>query len=230
VSDLPVRVLAVLGAAALGAFGTGGLVKLVARLTWTRQKLPPWVLRGLRLLGAVTLGWLAALWMFGGGFGGFGGPGGWGLGPGAGLGEGGKAGSAAVAPKDKEKEKGKISEPGPEPVDAADSLQVEVLGADALRRLEAAKGSDFERRYRVDVGKGPQFLMLAELKDYLRTRQKGPRPLRQLNIVLYQDSPAEDKPQVADLWQWVREDLPPHAKGEKILVNIDRRGQNAPAK
>ena len=36
-SDLPVRVLAVLGAAAIGAFGTGGLIRVVARLAWPHE-------------------------------------------------------------------------------------------------------------------------------------------------------------------------------------------------
>ena len=52
--ELPIRVLAVLGAAAVGAFGTGGLIKLVARFTLSRQQLPPRLLQVLRGLGAVA--------------------------------------------------------------------------------------------------------------------------------------------------------------------------------
>lgn len=225
-NDLPVRVLAVLGAAAVGAFGTGGLVRLAARLTMTRQRLPLWLLRTLRLLGGVALGWLAALWMF---LGSFGGLGGWGFGGGGGRGEGNTEGPVAVAPKEKEKEKEKVPEPEPPPPGAADSLRVEVLGHDALKRLEGS-GGDAEHRYRVDTGKGPRLMTFAELKDLVRTRQQGERPLRQVTLVLYKDSPNPDKAQVADLQNWLQDDLPPTAKGEKIVVNIDLRGQNAPAK
>jgi hypothetical protein len=217
------RVLAVLGAAALGAFGVGGLIKLVARLTMSRQKLPNWLVQFTRGLGAVVLGWLAALWMFGGGLGGFGGGGGMGLMGGAGNGDG----NAAVAPK--ETAKPKISEPGPEPVAAAESLKVEVLGAEAIRRLGGGKGGDPERRYHVDTGNGPRLLTLAELKDYLRTRQQSQRQLRQVNLVLYRDSPERRTAAVADLKRWIEEDLPSLTKGERIIVNIGSIEQNAPA-
>jgi hypothetical protein len=220
---LPLRVLAVLGAAAVGAFGVGGLVKLAARLMMSRQKLPPRLLQILRGLGAIALGWLAALWAFSTGNGGVGGAGGLGIG-GAGNG----AGPPAVVPKDTDKPK--ASEPGPEPVEASESLQVEVLGADALRRLDGGKGSDPERRYRLVTGQGPRLLTLAELKDFLRMRVQGERPLRQVNLVLYRDSPERHTAAVDDLKHWIAEDLPPRAKGETILVNLDLRGQNAPAK
>jgi hypothetical protein len=223
-TDLPIRVLAVLGAAAFGAFGVGGLIKLVARLTLSRQKLPNWLIQFTRGLGAVVLGWLAALWLFGGGLGGFGGGGGAvGLVGGAGNGDG----NAAV--KAKEAEKPKATEPGPEPVEAAESLEVKVLGADAIRRLGGGKGGDPERRYRVDTGNGPRLLTLAELKDYLRTRQQSQRPLRQVNLVLYRDSPERRTAAVADLKRWIEEDLPSLTKGERIIVNIGSIEQNAPS-
>lgn len=221
---LPLRVLAVLGAAALGAFGVGGLVKFAARLTMSRQKLPPRLLQLLRGLGAIALGWLVALWAFSTGNGGFGGPGGVGTGAGTGKGEG----TTAVSPK--EGEKPKASEPGPEPVEASESLQVEVLGVEAVRRLDGGKGGEAEHRYRVETGNGPRLLTLAGLKDLLRARQHGDRPLRQVNLVLYRDSPERRTAAVADLKRWIEEDLPPGGKGERILVNIDLRGQNAPAK
>jgi hypothetical protein len=222
-SDLPMRVLAVLGAAAVGAFGTGGMLNIAARLTMTRQKLPVWVHRFVRLLGAVVLGWLAALWMFGSGLGGFGGPGGWGLGPGSGLGKG-----DTLAPTEQVKEK--PTEAGPEPLEPSESVQIEILGASAVERGGGAKGSGGDHRYRLDSGKNPQLLSLAELKDYLRGRQKGDHPLRQVILVLYLDSPERRTAAVADLKRWIEEDLPAHAKGETILLSVDLRAQNAPAK
>src|SRR3984957_10852487 len=114
-SDFPIRVLAVLGSAAIGAFATGGLLRLAGRLTMTRGKLPVWIPRTLRGLGAIVLGWLAALWMFGSGLGGFGGPGGCGLGPGSGIANGTTLGTSdsSLTPKEEDKEKKKASESGP---------------------------------------------------------------------------------------------------------------------
>src|SRR5262249_10878041 len=78
----PVKVLAVVGGATLGAFLVGFVVQALARLL-TTQKVPPWPLMGVRLLGAIVAGWLVALWVFGEGGGGLGGPGGRGFGSGS---------------------------------------------------------------------------------------------------------------------------------------------------
>jgi hypothetical protein len=231
-SDLPIRVLAVLGAAAIGAFGTGGLLRLAGRLTMTRGKLPVWIPRILRTLGAVALGWLAALWMFGSGLGGFGGPGGWGLGPGSGIGNGTTLGTgdASLAPKEDDKEKKKVSEAGPEPAAASESLRIEILGPEAILRLDSGKGGDAERRYRLDAGTGTRLMTMAELKDFLRARQQTDPPLRQVILVLYRDSPERHTAAVDDLRHWIEEDLPYRTKGAKILLDIDLRAQNAPTK
>jgi hypothetical protein len=223
VNDLPIRVLAVLGAAAVGAFGTGGAIKLLGRLTFTRNKLPNWVMHGMRSLGAIVLGWLAVLWMFGGGFGGFGGPGGPGVGAGFGLGKG-----NVVAQPQPEKEK--ATEPGPGPAPAAETVQVEVLGPDALKRLAGKKGGEAERRYRVDAGNGPRLMTLDELKNFLRERLQATPRLRQVSLVLYADSPDSRTPAVDDLRRWIEEDLPPRTKGETIVLNIVQPDKNAPAK
>jgi hypothetical protein len=218
--------LAVLGAAAVGALGTGGLLRVLGRLTFTRGKLPNWLRNTLRLLGAVALGSLAALMFFGNGHWGFGGPGGFGLGAGAGLGEG----TPTLASKEREAEKEKPAEPGPEPVDESESVQIEVLGADAVRRLAGEKAADEGRRYRLDTGPSSPPVSLADLKTLLRMRQQAGRPVRQVTLVLYRDSPDRRTAAVADLKSWVEESLPPPAKGERILLNIDLRSQNAPAK
>ena len=77
VSDLGLpllKVLAVIGGLAAGAFGTGWIVRLICKLT-VRRKPPPSVLRVLRGLGGLTLGVAVWLWVFGPGGGGFGGSG-----------------------------------------------------------------------------------------------------------------------------------------------------------
>jgi hypothetical protein len=231
-SDIPIRVLAVFGAFAVGVFGTGGLLRLAGRLTMTRQKLPPWIPRIVRGLGGLALGWLAALWMFGSGLGGFGGPGGWGLGPGAGIGNGSTIGNgnATLAPKEEEKEKKKENEPGPQPPPPTESLRVEVLGPEATGRLDAGKSGDPERRYRLNAGTGPRLMSLAELQDFLRARQQSDPPLRQVILILYRDSPERHTAAVDDLRRWIEEDLPSRTKGARIPIDIDLRAQNAPSR
>jgi hypothetical protein len=224
VTDYPIRILAVLGAAGVGALGTGGLLRILARLTFTRQKLPLWLLRVLRLLGAVALGSVAALWVFGGGQGGFGGLGGSGIGSGSGS----DSGSVGLVPQDTAKDN--VNKPGPPPVVPSESLQIEVLSHEAAKRLSASNPQlDPDRRYRADIGNGPAFFNLDELKGVLLKRQTEEPPLRQVILVLYKDTPERRTPAVADLKRWIEEDLPSGRKGEKTLVNIDARGQNAPA-
>src|SRR5262245_26690758 len=83
-SDAPVKILAVAGAVALGAFVVGWLVQLVASAFG--QKVPAVVLGVVRAVAGVACGVVAYFWLFGAG-GGFGG-GGWGLGRGTGQGPG----------------------------------------------------------------------------------------------------------------------------------------------
>src|SRR2546421_12919443 len=83
--DLLVKALAVLGAAAVGAFGMGLATQVVARLIRAKP-LPRPVLTTVRLMAAVVAGWLVALLLF------HSGGSGWGWGSGSG-GIGGTAGS-----------------------------------------------------------------------------------------------------------------------------------------
>jgi hypothetical protein len=84
------RVLAVVGGAAVGGFGAGLITQGLSRLLTTRP-VPRVPLLIIRLLGAVVCGWLVFLLVFGGGLGGLGGGGGWSLfgggGPGGGSGK-----------------------------------------------------------------------------------------------------------------------------------------------
>lgn len=223
--EYPIRILAILGAAVIGALGTHFAISMFARLTLTRQKLPVWMLRMLRLLGAAALGSAAAFWLFGGGQGGFGGSGGSGIGPGSGTGIG---TTSLVSPNTGKED---VDKPGSPPIVPAESLQIEVLSREAAQRISGqSAGFDPERRYRTDFGKGPELLTFEELKRLLLNRQTEDPPLRQVSLVLYRDTPDRRLPAVADLSRWLEQDLPASAKGEKILVNIDARGQNAPPK
>src|SRR5436305_7925867 len=75
-----IRVLAIIGGAAIGAFVTGFLTQAIVR-GYTGQKVPRWVVWTLRVLGGFAMGWLVYLIVYGhggslfGGFGGGGGPG-----------------------------------------------------------------------------------------------------------------------------------------------------------
>ena len=130
--DLPVKVLAVVGGAVLGALVTGGVVGLAVKALFGR-KLPRYPAWGMRGLGAVLFGWLVALWVFGGGGGGIGGVGGWGIGSGTGRGD-----STARTPTTGQAVSPTASATAPsERPAAAETLRIEVLGPAALKKLTA---------------------------------------------------------------------------------------------
>ncbi len=205
--QLFVRSLAVAGGAAVGGFGAGVVTQLVSRLLTTR-KVPPLALRFVRLLGAAAVGIVAAILLFGSGGGWGGGGTGWGLLGGAGLDSGtgkGSQGAEATAratPPDKETRK---SDAGRKEVPASATARVEVLGDDRVRdgRLYRFEG---EERLRT----------LAEIRDALEARKKDRPPLEKVVLVIYQNSPDEQKHQVValrnlaeDLGLTVGKDLPP---------------------
>lgn len=191
-----IRGLAVAGAALVGGLLLGVLGQVAARLAM--QKARPRLVKVLRLGGGLGLGTVAALLLFGSGPGGFGGGPGWGLfgsgGKGAGLGSGptADAGTGRSEPgksdtaKSQAKDGDKPAKPEAQPESAG--LRVEVLGDE---RVEG------ERFYRLDGG--GSLHTLAEVRDLLRQRHKdgslGPR----LQVVLYRNSPNEDKQQVMAL-------------------------------
>lgn len=222
-NELPLKVLALVGATAAGAIGVGGFVQLVCRFAM-RQKLPRWTLRTLQLLGGVVFGWIAALWLFAG-------PGGFGFGGGAGTGvgpgDGSKDGVVAVAGKDKDEKQA----PLPHSVVGDDeSLRVEVLGPLALQRLAIGPKAGNEVLFRVNENPSPRLYTADELKKLLRERQESNRSLRQVVLVLYNDSPSRKLDQVAGLVQWIEENLKPRVAADKVLVGFDdRTKQAAPA-
>jgi hypothetical protein len=210
VSDLPVKVLAVLGGAAVGAFAVGALVRLISRLT-TRQQLPPWLMFVLRFLGAVVVGWLVALWLFGGGGLLPGGAGGLGFGSGSGGEQKQPAPPSTSPTADKAK-----------PADPAETLRVEILGDPALKRLAGGGRFDADRRYRVEVNGSVRLLSFERVQDLVRNRMAQKPPLKRIDLVLYGDSPAHDLPVVKDLENW--------AKDRKVQVDSERLDQEAPAR
>jgi hypothetical protein len=179
--------------------------------------MPRWARNVVRLTGAVLCGWLVALLLFGGGGLGIGGSSGWGFGSGAGKDE-----STARAPENN----GHVpptSKSSPVVPPAENTMRVEVLGPDALKKLNGK--ADADNRYRVEGEEGPKLLTLPEVKDFIRKRQKKEPTLRRVVIVVYKDSPAPDKDFVTELAAWAR-DLP--ADGAKVRVDVELPGEDAP--
>jgi hypothetical protein len=172
------RGLAVIGAAALGGFLAGLIVQLAARSTTTR-KAPPSVVRVMRILGAITCGVLVAFLLFHAG-----GPGGGGSGSG-----GGKYSGIGPYSVDRGKDGVKNRE---------DTKSTEASRDGASLRIEVVVGSVVERRhYRVEGEDKPR--TLKEVESLITERLKNEPPLKEMAIVLYKDSPAEDTPIVRNL-------------------------------
>jgi hypothetical protein len=226
-TDLPVRIMAFVGVTVAGAFLLGWGVQLLARLAFNQQ-LPRWPLWGVRGLGAVLFGMLAWAWLFGTG-------GGWGAGGdgfalfggrGKGPDKEGRKKEDDRKEKDRDRDKGKDRSKATDRDDVpvpSDTLRVEVLGDDALRKIAGNKGFDAAQRYRVS-GEGGLHTLDETRKAVLRRRARTP-PLRRLEIVVYTDSPSREGAQVTDLESWAR-DLA--AGGEQLVVDVALRGRPAP--
>lgn len=212
---LPLKILAMFGAAAVGGWVLGMVAWGLAK-AYAMQAIPPRVMWFIRTLGFVACGLLAYWWLFGGG--------GW-----FGAGGGPKDGVIpkkdetirkdrdAPKEKDKDKEKGKSEKVTPE-----ESLRVEVLGDAALKRITNRTEIDGTKRYRV-AGKR-ELLTLAEVKELVKQRRGEVPALKRLEVVLYKDSPADEVPFVTLLVGWAR-DLP---EG-KSLVAVSHEPMDAPA-
>ena len=209
-SNLPVKLLAVVGSAAVGAFAVGWVIQLTAASFGQKvPRTPLWILRG---LGGLAVGWLVVkLWLFAGGGGGFGGPGGMGIGAGEGTGGVQKADDVKKNDK-KEKET---------PQGEGDTLRVEVLGDEPLKKLAKSANFDAARRYRLSGER--DLRTLDEVKDLIRQRRSA---LARVEIILYKDSPTDNRPQVADLAAWAR-DLDNEGKG-RLKVDFSEPDRYAP--
>ncbi|HTU91518.1 MAG TPA: hypothetical protein VMF69_15655 [Gemmataceae bacterium] len=208
ITDVVVKILAVVGSGAVGGMGLGLLARLSIRAV-TIRKLPRWSVLTVRLLGGVICGWLVALWLFGGGGSGIGGTGGTGFGSGAGQGEGKK-----IVESDK-KNGGTIG------VSAEESLRIEVLGRVNLTESDIRA----ERWYRIETAEGSRLLSFDEVKRAIRQRQQEQPTLRRIEIVLYKDSPDERVPIVSQLRTWAGDQ-----NGGKMKVDLLRSGNDAPGK
>lgn len=207
-TDLIVRILAVLGSGAGGGLGLGLLAQLLLR-TMTLRKPPRWSVQIVRLFGGGISAWLVALWLFGGGGSGIGGTGGLGFGSGTGQGEGQKTGETG------KKNDSTAETPNGEP------LRIVVLGRANL--TEAQEKS--ERWYRLETTEGPRMLTFVELKQVIRNRQQDQPPLSRIEIVLYKDSPDERVPIVSQLRTWAGDQ-----NGGKMQVDLVRSDRETPGK
>ena len=230
-NDLPVKILAVVGAFALGGFFGGWFVSLVAKFAFN-QKVPNWVTWSMRLLSGLLAAWITYMWLFGAGGGGFG----WGTGGGNGNGDakdksglGDKAGKGdkppdpVEPPKDKEDDKGKNDGPG---IGSGETIRVEVLGNDPLEKLARGGKVNRERRYR--LADAPMTLRtFEEIKKLILERRSQTPPLRQLVVIIYSDSPDKDSGSVKDLVLWAK-DL--DDTGGRLLVEYTEPPRAAPLK
>ncbi|HWG41315.1 MAG TPA: hypothetical protein VN688_00915 [Gemmataceae bacterium] len=215
-TDVVVKILAVVGGGVAGGLGLGLLAQLLSR-AFTTRKLPAWPVLTVRLLGGLICGWLVSLWLFGGGGPGIGGRGGWGLGSGSGKGEGEGEKTTATVKKDNGDKKTDADSQSP----AAETLRIEVLGADTLKKQDV----DGPRCYRIESAEGPRLLTFTEIKEAIKARQQKQPPLRRIELVLYKDSPDQRVRLVSQLKAWASE-----LDGGKMKVDLSQPDANAPTK
>jgi len=226
-SDAPIKALAVVGGAALGAMFIGWLAQVLAKLSFA-QKIPPWPLRILRVLGGGATGLLVYWFVFGGG-GGIGGPGGWfGGGQGGSSDKPGKSVARSREDKGSEKSKENKSKEKAEEKrtesEPAEILRVEVLGNETLMKIARSQTIDSNKRYRIEGSS--TLYTLEEVKNLILQKRKDKPPLRRLVVVVYRDSPAQDNALVTGLTEWTRLDLDPE-RG-KVELDLSLPDQNAP--
>jgi hypothetical protein len=183
-----IKILAVAGGALIGGLGCGFGAQGLARLLYA-GKLPPPVVQILRVVGGVVAALAVALLVFSGIGGGGDGPGG----PGGPGGQGGtNTGGAttptttATTPSTTPQGSGGITDP----TKNSEVLRVEVLllpgGGGIADPIYRIKGE--EKRYSAK-----------ELGEEIDLRKKANKDLAKLEILLYLDSPDENKQQVKEL-------------------------------
>jgi len=212
------KILSLIGIAALGGFILGWTSAVVAKLYFA-QTIPPKIAWFIRALGFVTCGLIAYVIMFNTGGSGIGGSGGWWPGGGGGQKDGsvsteGPKKDDKTAKKAPEKEKDKDKK-----AVVPDVIAVEVLGG---ARLEAATGKKVDpnnepRRYRLVGTK--ELLTLDEVKERIDKRREV---LILVEIVLYGDSPNRTLEWVNELERWAR-DLRTK-DGKEMRVEIREKG------
>jgi hypothetical protein len=221
---LVIKWLAGLGGFLVGGFLVGLFVQLLVAVAW-RQKIPPLALALIRVLGGITIGWLAMLLVgtgngTGNGFG-FGGQGSEsGNGPGSG------SGKEQVASKDKDHSSTSNGSTETVPLRPSDTLEVEVLGIHAVKALVGKASYDSGKWYRVHTPEGTKLMTLEEVKKFIAPDEETTH-YRRLVLVIYGDSPNRDKAQVTDLQNWANSFLLKDGKG-KINVELVEKDEDAP--
>lgn len=217
VAGIATRILAILGAFALGAWLCGWLMDLIGRKWFKDEKLPGWARNLSRAVGGLLFGLVAylSIWAVGGGTGWF---------PGGSAPPGAKDSTTHKDrdPKDtkakaKEKDDGKKELPPDTP---STTLRVEVLGDGPLTKLASGGKIDRERRYRARGVAG--LLTLEELKKRVLDQQRSQSPLERVEVVEYLDSPTGLPG--SDLRDFLRE----LSKPQPIKIDNIRPGSNAP--
>jgi hypothetical protein len=201
--DWPLRILAVVGAAAVGGFGAGLILQLSAKFL-AAQKVPRPILQGVRVLGALTLGLLVGYFLLHSG----GSGGGWGLGGGSGRGLGTDGNDKKAENHDKDSTYDKDRRKPAELAKGETTVQIEVL-------QDPTKGG---RHYRV-LGES-KLWTFDELKEMLVERSKQETPMERMVSVVYEDSPDSNTPIVRNLRELATEN--------KLTFDISERRGNAP--
>jgi hypothetical protein len=189
--------LAVVGGAAVGAVGSGLLLRLAARLSFQR-KVPRKVLVPVRALGAVALGlavwaWVSSSGDWGPGMGGWLGSGG----SGAKIAEHDRAADESAEPKgEQDKASPGRSERASRPEQSRDSLRIDILGGARVKE---------ERFYVLEGNKEP--LTLSEVRKAIQARRQEPDkpPLKGIVIMIFGTSVARDHPAAKNLVKWAEE-------------------------
>jgi hypothetical protein len=190
------KVLAVVGGAVVGGWGSGLLFRLLIRLS-VQRSVPPRVLMPVRLLGAVALGLAVWVWAFSSG--GLGpGLGGWfGSGTGGQLSETKKEpGASSQSTAERKADTAERSAVQSQSVPGQDTLRIEVLGGARVQQ---------ERFYLLEGESQPR--TLPEVRKIIQARQheqdKG--LLKGIVILIYGSSVARDHPAVKNLVKWAEE-------------------------
>jgi hypothetical protein len=197
-----VSILAVLGAAVVGALLGGWGINLSAKLI-ARRKAPRPIVLTIRALGAVACGLAVWLWLFGSGGAGWGrGGGGVGLGPG-GSGADAESNSTAAKPRADNSD-------APEVKNGADrTLRIEVLGDPRVESGHFYRPEGDQRLYTI-----------TELSQLVKDRRREHSSLNQLEVIIYKDSPAKDHQAVSAVERL--------AKENDMTVHLTFPTRNAP--
>ncbi len=183
VGMLAVRVLAVVGAVAVGGYGTGWLVKGLAKGIAFRSA-PPSLLRISRVLGGLIVGLVVAAWVFNlGGTGGIGGSGG-GWWP---FGQAGGSGTSNVSGSGDSKTP---AQPQPDP-------------NETTFRIRMRGGLEAEKDQRFYITEADEPLTWTELEKVLAERKKTDSSLV-IEIVISKGSVDEQSEAVQELKNWAK--------------------------